>query len=95
MNLKEIAKAAKVSPSTVSLVLNDKGGVSPRTREHVATLLCENGYNINHHKPEVQQKSIRFLKYSRHSHLVNGNAASSPRSSTRSKRRPACSATTS
>ena len=74
MNLKEIAKAAKVSPSTVSLVLNDKGGVSPRTREHVATLLCENGYNINYHKPEVQQKSIRFLKYSRHSHLVNGNA---------------------
>jgi len=56
------------------MVLNNKEGVGAKTRESIANLLIENGYRINLHEPTVQYKSIRFLKYSRHSYLVNGNA---------------------
>ena len=74
MNLKEIAKAARVSPSTVSLVLNNRQGVGPKTRAVIASLLTENGYTISDKRENTRTKSIRFLKFSSHSHLVNENA---------------------
>lgn len=74
MTLKDIAKQANVSPSTVSLVLHNKPGVSKKTRKHISRMLLENGYNINFEKHDSIQRSIRFLKYSKHSLLVNGNA---------------------
>ena len=46
MNLKEIAKAAGVSPSAVSLVLNGKSGVGVQKRAQVTQLLLSNGYSI-------------------------------------------------
>ena len=43
MNLREIAKQAGVSLTTVSLVLNGKPGISSETRERVKDLLRQNG----------------------------------------------------
>ena len=74
MNLKEIAKAAGVSPSAVSLVLNGKSGVGVQKRAQVTQLLLSNGYSIAPRQSSERAKSICFLKFSRHGHLVNGNA---------------------
>ncbi len=43
--IKDVAKRADVSLSTVSLVLNNKGYVSPKTREKVAKVINELGYH--------------------------------------------------
>ena len=72
MKLREIAKTAGVSLTTVSLVLNGKPGVGRETRERVLRLLRENGYPVDSEK-KAAQGTICFLKYARHSYLVNGN----------------------
>ena len=71
MNLREIAKEADVSLTTVSLVLNGKPGISSETRERVKDLLHQNGYDVK--GKSKSSRSICFLKYLRHAHLVNGN----------------------
>jgi len=75
MKLRDIASAAGTSLTTVSLVLNDKPGVSPEKREQIRQMLRENGYEIRTTKAidSSEGKTICFLKYSKHSHLVNGN----------------------
>lgn len=75
MKLRDIAAAAGTSLTTVSLVLNDKPGVSPEKREQIRQMLRENGYDIRTAKANDSRegKTICFLKYSKHSHLVNGN----------------------
>ena len=75
MKLRDIASAAGTSLTTVSLVLNDKPGVSPEKREQIRQLLRDNGYEIRSAKASgvSDGKTICFLKYSNHSHLVNGN----------------------
>lgn len=47
LTIKEIAAAAGVSKSTVSRVLNDIPGVSPRAREQVRSAIAETGYVPN------------------------------------------------
>lgn len=75
MTLKEIALALNVSPSTVSMVLNQKDGVSAETRNKVLEMLKKNGYSVSaSRKSTVKGGSIRFLKYTKHSLLVEGNA---------------------
>ncbi len=74
MKLRDIARAAGVSLTAVSLVLNEKPGVGAEKRAQIQALLRENGYVI--HAPEKLEAPVRnvcFLKYSRHSYLVNGN----------------------
>lgn len=77
VTLKEIAKLLDVSPSTVSLVRNNKEGVSDETRERVSSALLENGYlplsPASKSDMSIEQKTIRFLKYSKHYHVVDGN----------------------
>ena len=73
MKLKDIANIANVSTTTVSLVLNNRSGVGKEKREYITKLLIENGYKINYQKPNDDKRSIRFLKYHRHSLLVEGN----------------------
>lgn len=75
MKLRDIASAAGTSLTTVSLVLNDKPGVSPEKREQIRQMLRDNGYEIRTSKTidNGEGKTICFLKYSNHSHLVNGN----------------------
>ena len=44
VNIRDIAKMAGVSATTVSFVINKKKGVSDETRERIERLLVENGY---------------------------------------------------
>ena len=74
MKLRDIARAAGVSLTAVSLVLNEKPGVGAEKRAQIQALLRENGYVIHApEKPEAPVRNVCFLKYSRHSYLVNGN----------------------
>ncbi|MBU1251018.1 MAG: LacI family transcriptional regulator [Actinobacteria bacterium] len=47
--IREVAKLAGVSTSTVSLVINDKGSISPATRERVHLAARTLGYQANPH----------------------------------------------
>ena len=78
MRLKDIAALAKVSPSTISLVMNGKDGVSAEKRSEIIKLLKDYGYTL--HAPsagavqtEMASKNIRFIKLKRHAMLVDGN----------------------
>ena len=74
MKLRDIARAAGVSLTAVSLVLNEKPGVGAEKREQIKALLRENGYVIRApEKAEAPVQNICFLKYGKHSYLVNGN----------------------
>ena len=76
MKLRDIAKAAGVSLTAVSLVLNGKPGIGEEKRDLVTRLLLENGYQLRpaevSERPRMQS-NLCFLKYSKHSYLVNGN----------------------
>lgn len=63
MNVREIAKAAGVSPATVSLVLNNKPGVKAETRQLVSKMLVENGYSIRTSQESNQSIHLTFLRY--------------------------------
>ena len=76
MNLKEIAQAAGVSQSTVTMVLHDRKGVGAATKERVSALLEANGDAINRQIPPsvvAEPKKVIFIKYKRHSLMVDGN----------------------
>lgn len=73
MNLKEIAKAANVSPSTVSFVLNNTGQVGEETRKKVSALLTANGYTVSPYYRNKITKNFRFIKFSDHAMLVQEN----------------------
>jgi DNA-binding LacI/PurR family transcriptional regulator len=75
MNVREIAKLAEVSPATVSLVLNDRKGVSQAVRDRVRAVINANNYE----KPawankQNEDKTVVFVKYSTHGMLVEENA---------------------
>lgn len=78
MKLKDIAKLANVSPATVSMVLNDRPGVSNAKREQILQLLDEYGYSV-HASSDVPAatsqlcRNLRLIKCKRHAMLVDGN----------------------
>lgn len=73
MKYKEIAKIANVSVATVSLVLNNKPGISDATRYkilEIAKSLSENSrdrYPLN----QLKQGAIRFVRIVKHGHTLN------------------------
>jgi LacI family transcriptional regulator len=76
MNVREIAKLAGVSPATVSLVLNDRRGVSQAVRDRVREVIKANNYV----KPawanrQNDAKTVLFIRYSQHGLLVEENAS--------------------
>lgn len=74
MTLKEIAKIVGVSSSTVSLVLNNRGGVGAETRERVEDALRQ--YNYIPRKPQAKHSSndsIYVVKYATHGMIVEEN----------------------
>jgi LacI family transcriptional regulator len=72
MTSKEIARLAKVSVSTVSIVLNGKPGVSDETRTRVMDILEQNGFSLNTRNPVALQGGvIRFCKIAKHGQIVN------------------------
>jgi LacI family transcriptional regulator len=73
IKIKDVAKAANVSAATVSLVLNNKPGVSEATRQKILQItqsLINSTPNqfINN---EGSTKAIRFLKIIKHGHSLN------------------------
>ena len=83
MNLKEIAKAAGVSQTAVTIVLHNRKGVSEDTRARLKALLEENGYTIESDivkrntakKRETSQgDKVMFIKFRRSGKIVDGNA---------------------
>jgi len=71
MTVKELAKIAGVSPAAISIVINNKKGVSDKTRAHILEILKEHNYNIN--KKKENTKNLCFLKYKKHGMLVEQN----------------------
>ena len=72
VTIKEIAEKAGVSNAAVSLAINNKQGVSSRTREKILDTARELGYEVSG-RPELNENeaTIRFLKISRHGHTIN------------------------
>ena len=56
MTIREIAAIAGVSPAAVSLVINNKKGVSAETRRHIQSIMEECGYV----PAPVRRKADRF-----------------------------------
>lgn len=71
LSLKEIAEILKVSPSTISLVLHGKTGVSRATREKVMEQLKEHGYLGEYE--QLNKKEIRVLKFVDNTILLDRN----------------------
>ena len=60
-NMRDVAAAAGVSLSTVSLVLNRKSGVSPDRRERVLKAIKELGYVDGHQNVSSETKVFGLL----------------------------------
>jgi LacI family transcriptional regulator len=69
----DIAKEASVSPSAVSLALNNKSGLSAGVRERIINIAVQMGYRNG--LPELsivnENITIRLLKIAKHGHIVN------------------------
>lgn len=66
IKVKDLAKMLDVSPSTISLVLNNKPGISDATRERVRAALQELGHADLIKDEEAEKKSILFIVYREH-----------------------------
>src|SRR4051794_40429773 len=60
-NIKDVARYANVSPTTVSHVLNDRGRVAPKTRERVLEVAAQLGYTANPHAQQLVTRRSRIL----------------------------------
>ena len=60
-SLREIAKASNVSVSTVSLVLNERPGISTRTRERVRDVATKLGYDLSAHRTVRRSNTIGLI----------------------------------
>ncbi len=74
IKISDIAKAANLSPATVSLALNGKKGVSEKNRIRI----LEIAKNLNYEKKKIQNLTslmengtIRFLRIIKHGHTIN------------------------
>lgn len=75
IRIKDIAKKANVSMATVSLVINNKPGVSKATRTKILSLIKETGYlpKLTKINANEKQKSIRYLMYKKYGIVVDEN----------------------
>src|SRR5262245_12063399 len=63
LGIADIARAAGVSPMTVSRVLNDKPGVGDATRARVKRMVADLGYRPNPTAVALKRGSNRVLAY--------------------------------
>ena len=66
MTIREIAAQAGVSPAAVSLVINNKKGVSEETRKRILAVMEESGYSPAIRKKGEKPLKIVVLKYRVH-----------------------------
>lgn len=64
-SIKEVAQLANVSPATVSLVLNEKGNISPETRQRVLDVVQQLGYTRNVRARNLRDQQSRVIGYAR------------------------------
>jgi LacI family transcriptional regulator len=69
----DIAREAEVSPSAVSLALNNKTGVSGEVRQRIIKIAAKMGYKNVLPEPYYANDgiTIRLLKIAKHGHIVN------------------------
>lgn len=73
ITLREIANHLGVSAATVSIVLNDKDGVSAETRKRVKEYLIEANYPIRTERKMKPFGNVFLLKYAEHGMIVEEN----------------------
>ncbi|MDN5304865.1 MAG: LacI family transcriptional regulator [Fusobacteriaceae bacterium] len=61
MNIYEIAKLANVSITTVSRVINNRDGVSKKTKEKIEKIISENNYTPNHIAQSLTGKNTKSI----------------------------------
>lgn len=66
MKVKDLAKILNLSPSTVSLVLNNRPGISDATRKKVKDVVKELGYEELLVQDTEDKKTILFVVYRKH-----------------------------
>ncbi len=63
-NIRDVAQIAGVSPSTVSMVLNNKKGVNPETRKRIQCILDELNYSPEKsHTKKKRIEKVGILRY--------------------------------
>ncbi|MCL1854316.1 MAG: LacI family transcriptional regulator [Clostridia bacterium] len=73
MTIREIATMAGVSPAAVSLVLNNKKGVSEDTRRRVQSCIDENGYALPSQRRKGKRFRLALVKYRTHGIAIEEN----------------------
>lgn len=73
MTNREIAKSLHISPAALSLILNNKHGVSDKTRSDVLSKLVSMGYGnlIKSGATTNEEKTICFVVYVKHGKILN------------------------
>ena len=72
MNIRELAKLAKVSPATVSMALNGKKGVNEETRRRILKLAATHNYS-GVQESALTGGDVLVIKYWGHGMLVEEN----------------------
>ncbi len=71
ISAKELAAILGVSPATISMVFNDKPGISDATRETVRRAAAEYGYTYKKAKKNGETASvIQFVTYKKHEQII-------------------------
>ena len=73
MTIRELSKLINVSPATISIVINEKKGVSEETREKVLMAMQEYNYCPHQRKKPIENKNVLVLKYYRSGVFVEEN----------------------
>ena len=63
MTIRELSKLINVSPATISIVINEKKGVSEETREKVLAAMKEYNYYPQQRKRITENKNVLVLKH--------------------------------
>jgi LacI family transcriptional regulator len=71
MTSKEIARMAGVSVSTVSIVMNEKPGVSTETRQRILDILDTCGISLVKKENPAAGGFFRFCKIAKHGRIIN------------------------
>ena len=73
MTIREIASIAGVSPAAVSLVLNNKKGVSEETRRRVQSVIDENAYTVPGQQRRAKRFRLALVKFLTHGIAIEEN----------------------